>query len=82
MRPGGALGTVSQMQQRIAIRELRRRPRHYLARMVAGERFEVTAFGRPIADLGAISYRATTINATMLIDGISVPLPAETEFRD
>ncbi len=40
------------MLQRVGIRELRRNSRHYLARVVAGEHFEVTVFGRPIADLG------------------------------
>lgn len=46
------------MQQRVAIRELRRRSRYYLARVVAGEHFEVTVFGRPIADLGPLDARA------------------------
>jgi antitoxin (DNA-binding transcriptional repressor) of toxin-antitoxin stability system len=46
------------MQQRVAIRELRRRSRYYLARVVAGEHFEVTVFGRPIADLGPLDTRA------------------------
>jgi antitoxin (DNA-binding transcriptional repressor) of toxin-antitoxin stability system len=46
------------MQQRVAIRELRHRSRYYLARVVAGEHFEVTVFGRPIADLGPLDARA------------------------
>lgn len=46
------------MQQRVAIRELRRRSRYYLARVVAGEHFEVTVFGRPVADLGPLDAHA------------------------
>jgi antitoxin (DNA-binding transcriptional repressor) of toxin-antitoxin stability system len=55
------------MQQRVAIRELRRRSRYYLARVVAGEHFEVTVFGRPIADLGPLDGRPL-IEADFLTD--------------
>jgi len=36
------------------MRELRHHLRHYLARVDAGERFEVTLFGRPVAHLGPL----------------------------
>ena len=69
--------------QRVGIKELRRRPRHYLARMVAGERFEVTYFGRPIADVGGASYRAVPVGTHTLTIGEVLPLGAlEADLRD
>jgi len=69
--------------QRVGIKELRRRPRHYLARMVAGERFEVTYFGRPIADVGGLSYRAVPVGTRALIGGDVLPLAVlEGDLRD
>jgi prevent-host-death family protein len=37
--------------EQIGMRELRHRLREYIARVQAGERFEVTSFGRPVAQL-------------------------------
>ena len=39
------------------MRELRHRLRQYLIRVGAGERFEVTLFGRPVASLGPLPAR-------------------------
>jgi prevent-host-death family protein len=37
--------------EQVGMRELRHRLREYLARVEAGESFEVTLFGRPVAQL-------------------------------
>ncbi|HUG47594.1 MAG TPA: hypothetical protein VMP67_04210 [Candidatus Limnocylindria bacterium] len=69
--------------QKVAIAELRRRPRHYLARMVAGEHFEVTAFGRPIADLGGLSYRTVPVGKSLPAGGEAVQIIiSSTDLRD
>jgi len=39
---------------RVGMRELRHRLREYLRRVEAGDEFEVTLFGRPVAHLGPI----------------------------
>lgn len=38
----------------VGIRELRHQLRHYLSLVEAGEAFEVTLFGRPVAHLGPL----------------------------
>ena len=43
--------------QQIGMRELRHRLREYLVRVGAGERFEITLFGRPVASLGPLPAR-------------------------
>ena len=43
------------------MRELRHRLRHYLARVDAGEGFDVTVFGRPVAHLGPLTPRRQTL---------------------
>lgn len=43
------------------MRELRHRLRYYLARVDAGEPFEVTVFGRPVAYLAPLSSRGATM---------------------
>jgi prevent-host-death family protein len=53
------------MLQRVGIRELRRRSRYYLARVVAGEHFEVTVFGRPVADLGPVDPRLSSFDGLL-----------------
>jgi len=47
--------------EQVGMRELRHRLRHYLARVDAGERFEVTLFGRPVAHLGPLTLRQATM---------------------
>jgi len=44
----------------VGMRELRHRLRDYLARAQAGESFEVTEFGRPVAVLGPLPARRPT----------------------
>ncbi len=46
----GLCVTMCHMDQ-VGMRELRHRLRHYLGRVDAGERFEITLFGRPVAQL-------------------------------
>lgn len=43
--------------QQIGMRELRHRLREYLVRVAAGERFEITLFGRPVASLAPLPVR-------------------------
>lgn len=45
----------------IGMRELRHRLREYLARVEAGEGFEVTLFGRPVAQLRPVLDGPTTL---------------------
>lgn len=47
--------------QQVGMRELRHRLRHYLGRVDAGEGFEVTVFGRPVALLGPLGSRRQTL---------------------
>lgn len=44
------------------MRELRHRLREYLARVEAGEGFEVTVFGRPVAELRPVVGRRPTLS--------------------
>jgi prevent-host-death family protein len=44
----------------VGMRELRHRLREYLGRAQAGESFEVTVFGRPVAGLGPLAARRPT----------------------
>ena len=46
--------------QQVGMRELRHRLRHYLGRVEAGESFDVTLFGRPVAHLGPIRTKKLT----------------------
>jgi prevent-host-death family protein len=45
----------------VGMRELRHRLREYLARVEAGERFEVTIFGRPVAQLRPVTAARPTL---------------------
>ena len=47
--------------EQVGMRELRHRLRHYLARVDAGEGFDVTVFGRPVAHLGPLTPRRQTL---------------------
>jgi prevent-host-death family protein len=46
---------------RVGMRELRHRLREYLARVEAGERFEVTVFGRAVAQLRPVTGARPTL---------------------
>ena len=54
------------------MRELRHRLREYLVRVDAGERFEVTVFGRPVAQLAPLEVRAATL-ARLVAEGKVTP---------
>lgn len=54
------------------MRELRHRLREYLARVEAGERFEVTLFGRPVAQLRPVGTGRPTL-AQLVDDGLVTP---------
>ena len=56
----------------VGMRELRHRLRHYLARADAGERFEVTVFGRPVAQLTPLEPRQSTL-ARLIAEGKVTP---------
>ncbi|MDO8485984.1 MAG: hypothetical protein Q7S35_13665 [Candidatus Limnocylindrales bacterium] len=62
----------------IGVRELRHRLRHYLGRVDAGERFEITLFGRPVAQL-APPYASRSILARLIDEGrVSAPANPDT----
>jgi prevent-host-death family protein len=55
--------------ERVGIRELRQNLRRYLQRVDSGERFEVTEFGRPIAELVPLSSPTTSRVARLIAEG-------------
>ena len=63
----------------IGVRELRHRLRHYLGRVDAGERFEVTLFGRPVAQLAPPSASRSILER--LTDEGRVSAPANPDTR-
>lgn len=58
--------------EQVGVRELRHRMRHYLARVDAGERFEVTLFGRSVAQLTPLAPEQTTL-ARLIAEGKVTP---------
>ena len=60
------------------MRELRHRLREYLARVEAGERFEVTVFGRPVARLGPVSGAQPTMQQLVAEKRVTPPLNHDT----
>lgn len=76
-----ALANLPAMLQRVGIRELRRNSRYYLARVVAGEHFEVTVFGRPVADLGPASVGLSSVVATADEELLDSPSEAPVTMR-
>lgn len=56
----------------VGMRELRHRLRDYLARVEAGERFQVTVFGRPVAQLGPVTTSQPTL-ARLIEEGRVAP---------
>lgn len=61
------------------MRELRHRLREYLARVDDGERFEVTLFGRPVAQLTPIDAPHGTL-ARLIAEGKATP-PSNPDTR-
>ncbi len=62
----------------VGMRELRHRLREYLARVESGERFEVTVFGRAVAQLQPISDAPRTL-ARLIAEGrVTPPLEPDT----
>ena len=71
--------------EQIGVRELRHRLRHYLSRVDAGEGFDVTVFGRPVAHLGPLAPQRLTlarlveegkVTPAIRTDTSSLPTPA------
>jgi prevent-host-death family protein len=58
--------------EQVGMRELRHRFRHYLARVDAGEGFEVTLFGRPVAVLAPLPGARPTL-ARLIEEGKVTP---------
>jgi prevent-host-death family protein len=63
----------------VGMRDLRHRLREYLARAEAGESFDVTEFGRPVAVLGPLPARRPTW-AQLVASGRLTP-PANPDTR-
>ena len=66
--------------QQIGMRELRHRLRHYLTRVGAGERFEITVFGAPVAELGPPSGRVSTIERLVREGRVTLPVAPSSEL--
>jgi prevent-host-death family protein len=64
--------------EQIGMRELRHRLRHYLSRVDAGERFEVTVFGRPVAELGPVLGRRTSLARLAEEGKVTLPTNSDT----
>lgn len=63
--------------EQVGMRELRHRLRYYLARVDAGEGFDVTVFGRPVAHLGPLIPRRPTL--ARLVEEGKVTLATKTD---
>jgi prevent-host-death family protein len=62
----------------VGMRELRHRLREYLARVEAGEDFEVTVFGRPVAQLRPIAGGPPTLSQFIAEGRVTPPLSPDT----
>lgn len=62
----------------IGMRELRHRLREYLARVEAGEGFEVTVFGRPVAHLRPVVGGPPTLSQLVAEGRLTPPLNPDT----
>ena len=70
--------TLRYMEQ-VGMRELRHRLREYLGRVEAGTGFEITLFGRAVAELRPLGGTARTM-AQLVADGlVTPPLSTDTE---
>jgi len=63
--------------ERVGMRELRHRLRHYLTRVDAGDRFEVTVFGRPVAHLGPLPSPGSSLGR-LVDEGKVTPASSDT----
>lgn len=62
----------------VGLRELRHRLREYLARVEAGEGFEVTVFGRPVAQLRPVAAADRTLSQLIAEGRVTPPLNPDT----
>lgn len=60
------------------MRELRHRLREYLARVEAGEGFDVTVFGRPVAQLRPVSTPRPSLSRLIAEGRITPPVDPDT----
>ena len=60
------------------MRELRHRLRHYLGRVDAGERFEITLFGRPVAQLTPPNPQLSIMSRLIAEGRVSPPANPDT----
>ena len=62
----------------IGMRDLRHRLREYLKRVEAGEAFEVTVFGRPVAQLRPVAGSPTTLSRLIAEGRVTPPINDDT----
>ncbi len=62
----------------IGMRDLRHRLREYLERVEAGEGFEVTVFGRPVAHLRPVSTGPVTLSQLVAEGRVTPPSNPDT----
>jgi prevent-host-death family protein len=60
------------------MRELRHHLREYLSRVEAGERFEVTVFNRPVAELGPVPASQSSLEQLIAEGRVTPPLKSQT----
>lgn len=61
--------------ERIGVRELRQHASAYLRRVRTGERFTITDRGVPVASLGPVLSKPTSILERLVADGAATPPP-------
>lgn len=66
------------MATRVGVRELRHRLREYLARARAGERFVITLFDRPVAELVPPGGEQSLIDRLVAEGRLTPPLESDT----
>jgi antitoxin (DNA-binding transcriptional repressor) of toxin-antitoxin stability system len=64
--------------EQVGMRQLRHRLREYLARVEGGEGFEVTLFGRAVAELRPLRASGSTIAQLVAEGRVSPPLNPDT----
>jgi antitoxin (DNA-binding transcriptional repressor) of toxin-antitoxin stability system len=62
----------------VGMRELRHRLRYYLGRVHAGERFEITLFGRPVAQLTPANPQLSIMSRLIAEGRVSPPANPDT----
>jgi len=63
----------------VGVRELRHQLRRYLARVQAGEVFEVTLLGRPVAELGPPRGPRETLRRLIDEHKVAAPIDPDTD---